>query len=282
MNPQEYCQEKARASGSNFVQSFRFLNQEQKEAITALYAFCREIDDVVDECTDVGVAARKLHWWREEIERMAKGDARHPVTLAMSPFQTIYGLTLPRLHDLIDGMQMDLNQNRYADFAGLKLYCYRVAGVVGLMASEIFGRSQEQTLQYADRLGLALQLTNIIRDVGDDARKGRIYLPLEDLDRFKVSQQDIIKCVESAEFLQLMQFQAERARGIFKEAYELLPTTDRRKQKVGLMMAAVYADLLSEIQNNGFKVLNHRTSLTPHRKLWLVLKVWLLAQPHYP
>lgn len=279
MSPDEYCQDKAARSGSSFYYSFLFLPPERRRAITALYAFCREVDDVVDETRDAGVARTKLDWWVSEVERMFQGQPQHPVTQALQVHLGSYDITRSRLLEVIDGMRMDLDQNRYLDYEGLALYCRRAAGVVGEMASGIFGRTDEQTLRYADRLGLAFQLTNIIRDVGEDARKGRVYLPIEDLQRHGLTVADILSCRHSDRFAALMQFQADRARQCYREAYSLLPEADRRTQRPGLIMSAIYSTLLDEIERDGFLVLDRRTSLTPIRKLLLAWRTWVSGKP---
>jgi 15-cis-phytoene synthase len=279
MTPDEYCQDKAARSGSSFYYSFLFLPPERRRAITALYAYCREVDDAVDETRDPGVARTKLEWWRVELERLFAGDPQHPVTRALAPHLQSFDLTRSRLREVIDGMQMDLDQNRYLDYVGLALYCRRVAGVVGEMASSIFGRTDPRTLEYADALGLAFQLTNIIRDVGEDARKGRIYLPIEDLQRFGVSAADILAARHSDRFVELMRFQAARAREQYRRAYSLLPEADRRAQRPGLIMASIYWTLLEEIERDGFRVLDRHTSLTPIRKLLLAWRTWVLGRP---
>jgi phytoene synthase len=279
MTPDEYCQDKAARSGSSFYYSFLFLPPERRRAITALYAFCREVDDVVDEMRDAGVARVKLDWWQTEVDRMFAGDPQHPVTRALKPHADSYDITRGRLVEVIDGMRMDLEQNRYLDFPGLSLYCRRVAGVVGEMASGVFGRSDPVTLRYAETLGLAFQLTNIIRDVGEDARKGRIYLPIEDLQRFGVTVGEILGARHSDRFVALMAFQAERARAQYRAAYALLPEVDRRTQRPGLIMSSIYSTLLEEIERDRFLVLDRRTSLTPIRKLWLAWRTWVSGKP---
>jgi phytoene synthase len=220
-----------------------------------------------------------LIWWRTEIARLFAGDPQHPVTRALAPCLDPFGLDQPRLQAVIDGMQMDLDQARYSRFRDLEVYCDRVAGVVGTMAADIFGRKAESTRAYAQALGLAFQLTNIIRDVGEDARKGRIYLPIEDLERFGVPAADLLKGRTSPEFIELMRFQAERNRAQYARAYGLLADEDRRAQRPGLIMSSIYSTLLDEIEEDGFRVLTHRTSLTPIRKLWLAWKTWLTARP---
>ena len=275
MNPHEYCQQKAAASGSSFYYSFLFLPVERRQAIMALYAFCREVDDVVDECHDPSIAHSKLDWWRAEVQRIDRGEATHPVGLALADVRGRFSLPDEQLLEIIDGMQMDLTQTRYLDFKNLRLYCYRVASVVGLLAAEIFGYQDRQTLKYAHDLGLAFQLTNIIRDVGEDARRGRIYLPIEDLQRFNVPASDILEGRHTDNFRALMQFQAERAIGFYEQAMAQLPAIDRKAQRPGLIMAAIYRTLLDEIARDGFLVLDRRTALTPLRKLWIATRTWL-------
>ncbi|UCE32579.1 MAG: presqualene diphosphate synthase HpnD [Burkholderiales bacterium] len=280
MTPDQYCQDKAAASGSSFYYSFVFLPPERRRAITALYAFCREVDDVVDECSDPGLARVKLDWWRAEIGRLFAGAPAHPVSRALEPHLSRFGIDAGRLLEIVDGMQMDLEQTRYPDFARLQTYCHRVAGVVGTLSADIFGRSRDSTRDFAEELGLAFQLTNIIRDVGEDARRGRIYLPIEDLQRFGVPAAEILQArADERRFAALMRFQAERARAHYRRAFALLAPEDRRAQRPGLVMAAIYATLLEEIERDGFRVLTHRVSLTPLRKLWLAWRTWISAQP---
>jgi len=275
MTPDEYCQQKAAQSGSSFYYAFLFLPPERRRAITALYAFCREVDDVVDECEDTQIAATKLAWWRAEIDNLYAGRPQHPVTRALEPLAPTYAITAQRLNEIIDGMQMDLEQSRYLDFAGLERYCYHVAGVVGLLAAGIFGYRNPQTLQYAEKLGTAFQLTNIIRDVGEDARKNRIYLPMDELKRFEVPAADLLNARYSENFTRLMRFQRERAESYYDAAYALLAPEDRRTQRAGLIMAAIYRTVLHEVADDGFRVLTQRTSLTPLRKLWIATRTWL-------
>jgi phytoene synthase len=269
MTPQQYVQDKAARSGSSFYYAFLFLPPPRRAAITAFYAFCREVDDVVDEALDPTVAATKLAWWRREVAGAFGGQPSHPVMQALMPLAGDYGITGGHLQQVIDGCEMDLNQTRYLDFTGLQRYCHLVAGVVGEVAASIFGRTQEATVAYAHRMGLAFQLTNIIRDVGDDARRGRIYLPVDELQRFEVKAHEILNRQYSERFRALMRFQAERAHRCYDEALALLPEADRATQRPGLMMANIYRTLLREIEADGFQVLHQRTSLTPLRKLWI-------------
>jgi phytoene synthase len=278
MTPDEYCQQKAAASGSSFYYSFLFLPSERRRAITAVYAFCREVDDVVDETRDASVAQAKLAWWRDELAALFRGAPSHPVTKALQPFiGTPFGITRERLDAVIDGMELDLRQNRYLDYAALRRYAHLVAGVVGEMSASIFGFVNPQTIQYAGRLGLALQLINIIRDVGDDARRGRVYLPLDELQRHGVRVADLLETRYVEGFVPLMRFQAERARAQYREALSLLPPEDRRSQRAGLIMGAIYVSLLDEIERENFQVLQQRIALTPLRKLWIAWKTWVSA-----
>jgi phytoene synthase len=275
MSPDEYCQQKTVQSGSSFYYSFLFLPPERRRAITALYAFCREVDDTVDECTDQSIARIKLAWWRNEVSQTYAGKPTHPVMQALQPHLAIYDLQEKHMQAIIDGMEMDLDQSRYLDYAGLQKYCWRVAGVVGILSASIFGYTNPQTLAYAEKLGLAFQLTNIIRDVGDDARKGRIYLPVNELQQFGVTAADLLNFRHSDKFEALMRFQTERAQRTYDEALALLPKEDRRAQRPGLMMSAIYRTLLDEIERDNFHVLNQRISLTPLRKLWLAWKTYV-------
>ncbi|WP_297527203.1 presqualene diphosphate synthase HpnD [Thiohalobacter sp.] len=269
MDPDTYCQQRAAASGSSFYYSFRLLPPRQRRAITALYAFCREVDDVVDECSDAGVARRKLDWWRDELLRLEAGTPQHPVTRALLPLRAHYNLPLEYLQEIIDGMAMDLNGTRYETFSDLALYCHRAAGVVGLLSCEIFGYSDRRTLDYAERLGTALQLVNIIRDVREDALRGRIYIPAEDLARFDVDVRDLLALRDTPELKRLLAFEAGRAREHQDQALARLPEVDRYRQRSGLVMAAIYRALLDEIERDGFQVMHHRVALTPLRKLWI-------------
>lgn len=278
MNVHDYCQQKVAESGTSFYYAFLFLPPEKRQAIHALYAFCREVDDVVDECEDPTVAMAKLNWWRKEVALLetSPGEPQptHPVMIALKEVRAHFDLPLEYFNEIIDGMAMDLEFSRYPDFKALSLYCYRVAGVVGLLSAEIFGVTDRKTLRYATELGTALQLTNIIRDVGEDARRGRIYIPVDELQQFNVPAADIMHARETPEFRTLMAFQAERARGYYASALEILPVTDRSAQRPGLIMAAVYRTLLDEIVQDGFQVLKQKTALPPIRKLWIALKTW--------
>ncbi len=278
MTPEQYVQEKAAASGSSFYYAFLFLPKPRRAAITAFYAFCREVDDVVDETADTGVARTKLAWWQSEVAKSFSGQPSHPVMKALMPMTARFNIKAGHLLAVIEGCQMDLEQTRYLDYPNLQRYCHLVAGVVGEVAAGIFGQTQAQTTQYAHTLGQALQLTNIIRDVGEDAMRGRIYLPVNELQQFDVKAHEILKRSYSERFTGLMKFQAARAHRLYDEAFALLPEVDRRAQKPGLMMASIYRTLLREIERDNFQVMHQRVSLTPLRKLWLAWRVQALGK----
>jgi 15-cis-phytoene synthase len=278
MTPEQYVQQKAAGSGSSFYYAFLFLPAPRRAAITAFYAFCREVDDVVDDMVDPGVAATKLAWWQSEVAKAFAGQPSHPVMKALMPHASLYHIEARHLLGVIEGCQMDLEQTRYLDYPGLQRYCHLVAGVVGEVAAGIFGQTDPQTTAYAHKLGQALQLTNILRDVGEDALRGRIYLPVNELQQFDVKAHEILKRNYSDRFTALMQFQANRAQSMYDEALALLPAADRRAQKPGLMMASIYRALLREIEHDNFQVLHQRVSLTPLRKFWLAWKVQALGR----
>ena len=269
MTPDEYCQEKTAKSHSSFYYSFKFLPELKQRAITALYAFCREVDDVVDECNDENIARSKLTWWRQEVANLYADKPQHPVTQALQPLLKDFDLAEEYFLEIIDGMEMDLNYSIYASFKDLSLYCYRAASAVGLLSAEIFGYKNRMTLKYAHDLGMAFQLTNILRDVREDAQRGRLYIPEDELKEFGVSIQDLHQPVTSDAVKALFKHQADRAREFYQKAYNNLPEEDRFNQRTGLIMAEIYSSILDEIELDGFRVLEHKIKLTPLRKLWL-------------
>ena len=277
MSPDEYCQQKAAASGSSFYYSFLFLPAERRRAITALYAFCREVDDIADEVSDPGIARTKLAWWRTEVADLFAGRAHHPVARALAPFTGRFHLDAARLNEIIDGMERDLTHRRYPDFPALQVYCHRVAGVVGQLSASIFGYENPRTVEFAEKLGIAFQLTNIIRDVGEDARRGRVYLPVDELARFGLTPDDVLRRRQSEAFTRVMQLQGERAEAWYDDAFATLPAEDRRSQRAGLVMAGIYRTLLGEIRRDDYRVLEQRIALTPLRKLWIAWKTWIRA-----
>ena len=280
MQALDYCREKAQTSQSSFLTSFRFLSAPQRDAMTILYAYCRELDDIVDDGRDANVARTTLAWWRQDLAKAFQADAmpEHPVNQALRQIQPVFRLPESELADIINGMEMDLHHDRYATFDDLKYYCHRVAGVVGRLIARILGYTQDATLQYAETLGLALQLTNIIRDVGEDARMGRTYLPQDELAQFNVNENSILSATPTPEFAALMQFQFNRARETYRQAIALLPAADKKAQKAGLIMASIYYALLLEIERDGLaNVLRYKIRIPNPRKVRIALKTWLLG-----
>ena len=274
MTPEEYCQDKTAKSGSSFYYSFLFLPKTKRLAITALYAFCREVDDIADAEMDNNIKLVKLEWWRSEIESLYEGSAHHPVSQALvSP---IKGFNLEKKHflEIIDGMEMDLEKVRFANFEELNLYCYRVAGVVGLLSASIFGYKDPKTLEYATKLGLALQLTNIIRDVYEDSLRNRLYLPLDELEKFGVTEKEIFNRQDTESFHKLISFHAERAHQCYRDAFDTLPLQDRYNQKTGTIMAAIYENTLNEMELDKLQVLKHKIVIPTLRKIIIALKTF--------
>lgn len=279
MTPAEYCQNKAASSGSSFYYSFLFLPKEKRKAITALYAFCREIDDITDDIKDPAIVNIKLEWWRNDVRKIFNDTPEHLVNRELQNTIKNFKLDEALLLDIITGMQMDVEHTHYDTFKKLEEYCYHVAGVVGLLSIEIFGYSNPKTQEYAKLLGNALQLTNIIRDIYEDATRERIYIPAEELDKFNISASQIytnnFKTDEQQNNLRgLIAFQCKRAKSYYQKAREALPDEDRYSQSTGLIMAAIYEATLDEIIRDNYQVLKHRIKLTPLRKLWIAWKTY--------
>lgn len=277
------CRTVTRASRSNFAYAFLVLPKPKREALYAIYAFCRISDDVVDEdgtaALDAPIPARatpaeRLKAWRAELDACFRGDPRHPVTRRLA--EVLEWLPIPRRYfeELLDGVEMDLVKSRYASFAELERYCYRVAGVVGLMCIEVFGYTQPETRRYAEHLGTAFQLTNILRDVGRDAARGRIYLPQEDLARFGCVDADIMAGRVTPAFRELMRFQAARARQFYDAARAALPAPDRKSMLPAEIMCAIYVRLLQQMERRAFDVYSRPIRLSDARRLALALGCW--------
>ena len=279
-NANQYCQNKVAASGSSFYYSFLFLPAEQRAAITAIYAFCREVDDIVDECQDKAIAQQKLVWWSTEIDRVYTGTPQHPVGIALAQIVKKYKLQKLWFDEIMQGMAMDLKYQGYQIFDDLKLYCHCVASAVGMLAAAIFGYKNQQTLEYAKKLGIAFQIINIIRDVGEDARRGRVYIPEEELQVFGIKPQEILELnISNPErFTALLAKLAVLARSYYTSALDTLPAEDRAAQRGGLIMAEIYFKILAEIEHSNFDVLNQKISITPLRKLWVAWNTWRLEK----
>lgn len=272
MTPDQYCKEKLNASHSNFAMAFIFLSNKKRKAMNALYAFCREVDDIADECKEYEIGKNKLDWWRAEIQRLFDNNPQHPVTKALLPHIKNYQLNQEYFIEILDGMEMDLNFNRYESFKQLQLYCYRVASVVGIMSAKIFGYKNVQTNKYAHNLGIALQLTNIMRDIGEDARRDRIYVPLDQLKTLNISENEILALTKNEKFIDLINYLSLQAKGFYLEAIRQLPKEDKWAQLPGLIMANIYYILLHEIkQNTPENIVNIKTLLPPSRKFFIAL-----------
>ena len=269
-----------KASRSNFSYAFLFLPRPQREALYAVYAFCRVSDDLVDEAAQAAPSApggtlERLKVWRAELDACFRGQAQHPVLQRLA--ETIQTFRIPRhyFEELLNGVEMDLEKTRYVSFAELEQYCYRVAGVVGLMCIEIFGYRRPETRTYAERLGTAFQLTNILRDLGTDMDRGRLYLPQQDLARFGVTEADIAGRRPTPAFHDLMRFQVARARDFYEAARAALPAQDRHTMLAPEIMGAIYLRLLERIEASGYDVFTRRIRLSDTERMRLALTCWL-------
>jgi phytoene synthase len=267
-----------RKSASNLALAFVLLPQAKRDGMSALYAFCREVDDVADEdAVPAELRRERLAAWREDVRRACEGlTPRFPVNVELQPIISRYHLPFSHFDELIKGVEMDLDIKRYEDYPQLELYCYRVASVVGLLSIEIFGYTDPACRQYAIYLGKALQLTNILRDVRSDAERGRIYLPLSELARLRVTPEEICRLEYSDRFFALAQSLAERARHFYQEARRTLPAADRRSMVAAELMGSVYWRLLHKLEGQKFNVFGpRRTRLNGGQKLLLILHAWL-------
>ena len=263
-----------RKSRSSFYYSFLLLPRPKRDAIYAVYALCRAVDDIADDPGDVEAKAERLKGWREELDRCYAGRPTHPITRALRDCLNRYPIPKGYFEELIAGVEMDLTITRYRTFADLTRYCYRVASVVGLICIEIFGYRREATKEYAINLGLALQLTNILRDLKTDGRRGRIYLPQEDLERFGYREDDLLHCRYTPGFFPLMRFEADRARDYFRRAAESLPSEDRKSMVTAEIMGRIYRETLEMIARKEFRVFEDRIALSRARKIRLALMTW--------
>jgi phytoene synthase len=271
------CAEITQKSSSNFYYAFMLLPAERRRALYSVYAFCRFLDDIADEA--ISNPGAMLARWREELVRVFNGTPTRAISRALA--DSVVRFNIPRRHfeDFISGVEMDLERKRYRNFDELYLYCYRVASTVGLMCIEIFGYTQPDTRIYAEKLGIAFQLTNILRDVREDAGRNRIYLPLDDLSKFNVDQGEILAGAHSDRFEQLMEFEAERAASYYREAERALPEQDRASLLAAEAMRLIYGALLQRIVGSRYRVLSGRLTLSKPRKLFLVGRAW--ARGHF-
>ena len=275
---QEYCEAVTKRSGSNFAYSFLFLPPARRAAMYTVYAFCKEVDSTVDDPPAGSNPTEQLAQWRDELAAAYAGTPSFPVTISLA--QHVRDLDIPRKYfdDLIAGVEMDLSITRYPTFESLSLYCYRVASVVGLICLHVFGTRSPKAQEYAVNLGVAFQLTNILRDIGSDAGQGRIYLPLEDLERFGYTERDLLKHTYTPSFVELMRFECARAREYYeraRRASEALPADDRRALTVAEIMRGVYARILGRIERSHYRVYDSRISLASSYRLAIAAGVWL-------
>jgi phytoene synthase len=270
----EYCAQLTRKSRSNFYYSFLFLSKEKREAMYAVYAFCRSVDDVADGNAQMCEKQALLDEWRRELDRCYVGKPQHPITIKLA--QSIQKFPIPKEHfeELIAGVEMDLTHSRYPTFHELYEYCYRVAGVVGLMCIEIFGYRNPKAKDYAVNLGVALQLTNIMRDLKVDAERGRIYLPQDELARFGYHEDELLRGAYTPAFFELMRFVGSRARRYFHNARQLLAAEDRRSLFAAEIMGAIYYRLLEAVETSGYRVFDRTITLPTSHKLWIALSIW--------
>ena len=279
MNAAELSATLTRRSGSNFYYSFLILPRAKREAIYALYAFCRTVDDAVDQ--QGGTAAdqrRALAEWRAELARAYEGGPTRPLAVHLA--QVVRAFPVPRQHleAVLDGVEMDIDKRRYATFDELHEYCYRVAAAVGLACIEVFGYTDNRAREYAVNLGVALQLTNIMRDLATDAARGRIYLPLDELRRFGYTEEDLLRGRYTRPYLELMRFQADRTHAYYRAARAALPRGDRRRLAAAEIMGVIYHALLRAIEARRFQVFDQRVRISTPRKLALALRTYLRVQ----
>lgn len=283
MTPEQYCRDKLEASGSSFRSAFRLMNPSQRRALEAIYAYCREVDDLADDCSDPGVASMSLAWWGEELGRVGTGEARHPVGQALQAARQDYALALDDLEAVLRGVQRDLRPQTPASWEAFDIYCDEVAGAVGRLSAVVFeelrtGRLPEALDQYAGLMGLAFQATNILRDVGEDARRSRVYLPIPLLKSHGLTPGEVLRLEASAAMEACLRELAGRAHGLYDQAIAALDSAGsphRRRQRPGLMMAMIYRDLLRAIEEDPLLVLRARVSLGAGRKAFLALKARL-------
>jgi phytoene synthase len=279
MNAAELVATLARRSGSNFYYAFLFLPRRKREAMYALYAFCRTVDDAVDQGGgSPGDQRRVLAEWRAELRRAYLGRPTQPIAVRLA--EVIRDFPIPREHleAILDGVEMDIDKRRYATFEELYEYCYRVAAAVGLASIEIFGYSDLRARDYAVNLGIALQVTNILRDLRTDAERGRIYLPLDELRRFGYSEDDLLRGRYTQAYFELMRFQADRTHAYYRAARAALPRADRRRLAAAEIMGVIYRALLRAIEARRFRVFERRIRLSTPRRLALAAGVYLRAQ----
>ncbi len=262
------------ATNSNFYYSFLFLPPEQRGAVLEVYSFCHEVDELVDHPRPGSDPRTELDRWRRDIAALYDGGQPSARALRLAPHVDRFSLPRQAFLDILDGVEMDLDRSRYATWDELHLYCRRVASAVGLLCIEIFGHRNPRSRDYAVELGVALQLTNILRDLDADARRGRIYLPTEDLERFGVSEEEILAGRSSDRLREFMAFQCQRARSHFFRAETVLPREDRMALYAAEIMSRIYLRLLERIEERGFDVWAKRVTISRFRKALIAFSIW--------
>lgn len=278
---QTYCTTLTKKSGSNFYYSFLFLPKARRDAMYTVYAFCKEVDNAVDEPPPGSRPQDELARWRRELAAAYGGTPTLPVTISLARHARELSIPQAYFEELIKGVEMDLSTKRYATFEQLSLYCYRVASVVGLICLHVFGTTSPRAQDYAVNLGMAFQLTNILRDLGNDAECGRVYLPQEDFTRFGYREEDLLHRRYKPEFTQLMIFEVNRAKEFYAKAaraLESLPRDERQSLTVAEIMRGVYSRILQRIEQSGYRVLGDRVTLAPSRRLAVAAGVWLRSR----
>jgi phytoene synthase len=275
VNAAQFVSRLTRRSRSNFFYAFLFLPRREREAIYAVYAFCRIVDDAVDLGNDPAAQRAELGRWREEIARVYHGVPTHPAGQRLQAAVRAFPIPRAALEEVIAGVEMDLEPTAFESFEDLRVYCYRVASAVGLCCIEIFGYADPRAREYAVNLGIALQLTNILRDLGPDARAGRVYLPGEDLRRFGVTAEDLAAGRYTERFVDLARFQAARAREFYRRAWDALPASDRGRLFAAEIMGRTYLALLDAMEARRFRVLDERVALPARQRMAIALRGWL-------
>jgi phytoene synthase len=274
----EACAQMTRDASTNFYYAFLTLPLEKRQAIYAAYAFCRLCDDIVDEPDRVGNPAAELANVKLELAGAYEGEESGPIWTALADSQRRFGIGKSHYAAVIEGCEMDLTQSRYADFDELVEYCKKVASAVGLICIEVCGYEDENAVSFAIDLGIAMQLTNVIRDVSEDAANGRIYLPMAEIDRFGYSEVALLEGRVDDHFRELIKFQVERAREYFTSGSRLFPLLDRRSRACPQAMAAVYMRILDKIEDADYDVVSNRIGLSKRAKFTLAARLWLRSR----
>lgn len=269
MTPQQYCQDKIMPEGSSLYYSLRALPTAQRQTLTALHAFFQEIYDIRYECHEMNMARIKFQWWQEEIAQTFAGTPHHPVCQALSENLQAHQLPQHYFQEIIEGFKLALEVTRYATFEKLEEYCKHTGGALSLLDTQVLGYQNDSTLKYAEQLGIALQLTDILRNLRRALLKGYLYIPQEDLERFQVTEQTLFNCQMSETVQALFAYQATRIRAYYNNAFKYLATEDRFNQRSSLIQAQLALATLQEIENDGYQVFEHYIRLTPLRKLWI-------------